>query len=191
MSPQDSHNAKSGPIRLPHLAVASPCTEAWEDMPGNERVRHCGTCRQNVYNVSEMTVGQAIEIIREREGRVCIRMLLRRDGTVVTQDSRARLRALRKRGVLGLAAFLLLFIPVTLGAQIFGWFAAERTLTGSGAAQMMGEVASPQDFQGVLAQPAHFMGEPMPIEPAPPAPLMGKVAAPETDEPQALMGDVL
>ena len=41
------------------LQVVAPCNEDWNQMPGGDDVRFCGKCRQNVYNLSELTESQA------------------------------------------------------------------------------------------------------------------------------------
>lgn len=38
------------PVPLKNVSVASPCPLRWEQMIGNERVRHCSECNLNVYN---------------------------------------------------------------------------------------------------------------------------------------------
>ena len=79
------------------LRVASPCHVGWEAMSGDERVRHCASCRLNVYNISAMTTAEAEDLILTREGRLCIRLYKRADGTVLTNDCPVGLRAYRKR----------------------------------------------------------------------------------------------
>src|SRR5262252_9589526 len=79
------------------LRVASPCSVGWENMTGDERQRHCDLCSLNVYNISGMTTGEVEQLITEREGRLCIRMFRRADGTVITKDCPVGLRAVRKR----------------------------------------------------------------------------------------------
>src|SRR6516162_8887116 len=37
------------------LRVASPCPADWNAMQGDDRVRFCGQCEKNVYNLSAMT----------------------------------------------------------------------------------------------------------------------------------------
>ena len=66
--------------------IASPCHASWEGMTGDERVRHCCDCRLNVYNIAEMSRDEAVQLIQEHEGRLCIRIYQRRDGTVITRD---------------------------------------------------------------------------------------------------------
>ena len=71
-------------------------------------MRFCGQCRQNVYNVEAMSRGEARRLIAAREGRVCVRILRRPDGTVVTADCWARLRAARRRGFLPFLGMMVL-----------------------------------------------------------------------------------
>src|SRR6185369_2845713 len=97
-------------MSLDALEIATPCQVPWEDMPGDERVRYCGRCRQNVYNVAGMAGPEALLLIGRKEGRVCLRLCRRPDGTVITTDCWTRLRQARRRGWLawaGLAAVLL------------------------------------------------------------------------------------
>ena len=82
---------------LQQLRVASPCYERWDKMKGDERVRHCASCKLNVYNLSELTKAEAEDLVDRAEGRLCVRFYRRWDGTVLTADcpvgvSRARAR---------------------------------------------------------------------------------------------------
>ena len=71
---------------LDNLRIASPCSESWDGMVGDDRVRFCGGCMKNVYNVSAMSAEEAREVIEEKEGDVCVRLYRRKDGTVITSD---------------------------------------------------------------------------------------------------------
>ena len=71
---------------LTNLRVASPCPARWADMTGDDRARFCAQCQKHVYNLSEMTAEDASELIREKEGRLCVRFFQRADGTVLTAD---------------------------------------------------------------------------------------------------------
>ena len=82
---------------LSKVRVASPCPADWESMIGDERVRFCGQCELNVYNLSAMTTAQAENLIVRTEGRMCIRYYRRKDGSILTQDCPVGLRALRHR----------------------------------------------------------------------------------------------
>ena len=79
------------------LRVASPCSVGWDTMTGDERVRHCHSCQLNIYNTAEMPTAEIQNLIENREGRLCIRMYRRSDGTVLTKDCPVGLRAIRKR----------------------------------------------------------------------------------------------
>ncbi len=82
---------------LKNLRIATPCPASWESMAGDERVRHCSLCKLNVYNVSEMTRDEVRDLFLHNEGRACIRLYRRADGTILTRDCPAGLRALRRR----------------------------------------------------------------------------------------------
>ena len=74
-------------IALHRLQIASPCTASWEQMAGDERVRHCGGCDKNVFNLSAMPEAEAASLLAEqRAGGVCVRFYRRADGTVMTSD---------------------------------------------------------------------------------------------------------
>jgi hypothetical protein len=80
-----------------NLTVASPCTERWEGMQGDERVRHCARCQLNVYNLHELTMSEVEALLRDKKGRLCARLYQRRDGTVITRDCPVGLRKVRMR----------------------------------------------------------------------------------------------
>ena len=60
-------------------------------------MRACGACDQKVYNVAGMTRAEAEALIQNAEGRLCLRLLRRHDGTVLTRDCPAPLRRQRQR----------------------------------------------------------------------------------------------
>ncbi len=71
---------------LAEIQIASPCPVPWEEMEGNDRFRHCAQCDKQVYDLSAMTADDAIALIREKEGDLCVQLYRRRDGTVLTAD---------------------------------------------------------------------------------------------------------
>ena len=81
---------------LDDLEVQTPCDVPWDTMSGDNRVRFCGQCRQNVYNIEALARAEVVRLIAAREGRLCVRFHRRPDGTVVTADCWARLRAARR-----------------------------------------------------------------------------------------------
>lgn len=113
-------------IKLNNIRIASPCSQKWEAMSGNERQRFCVHCRLSVYNFSAMTEAEVEALLRNTEGRVCGRFYQRADGTMLTQDCPVGLRAVRQR-VSRLAA--------TVFAAVCGLFTGQ----GSYAQQKQGE----------------------------------------------------
>jgi hypothetical protein len=55
-------------------------------MAGDDRVRFCGECRKNVYDLRGMRREEAEGLLRERGGDLCVRLYRRADGTVLTED---------------------------------------------------------------------------------------------------------
>jgi hypothetical protein len=106
---------------LNNLKIASPCPANWDKMYGNNKVRFCGECKLNVYNLSGMTKTEAETLLVETEGRLCVRYFRRADGTVLTQDCPVGWRALKKRVtnlaaaactlVLGLMSAIMVTVP--------------------------------------------------------------------------------
>ena len=82
---------------LDHVRVAAPCNVDWDSMFGDERVRFCGQCKLNVYNLSEMSKREAEHLVTRTEGRLCIRYYQRRDGSIITQNCPVGLRAIKRR----------------------------------------------------------------------------------------------
>jgi len=58
---------------IENIKVKTPCSEEWNDMTGNERIRFCSHCAKDVNNISEMTRKEAMRLVRKYEGRLCIR----------------------------------------------------------------------------------------------------------------------
>jgi hypothetical protein len=78
---------------LSDIQIASPCPAAWDEMTGDDFMRHCDQCDKNVYDLSQLTAQAAVDLMREKEGLVCIKLWRRRDGTVLTADCPVGVRA--------------------------------------------------------------------------------------------------
>src|SRR4051812_21274150 len=74
------------PVALNDLHIAKPCLESWDEMEGDDRVRHCRGCGQNVYNLSALSHSEALKLLRASEGVPCVRLYRRSDGSVLTRD---------------------------------------------------------------------------------------------------------
>lgn len=71
---------------LEHIQIATPCDAKWENMLGDERVRFCGACAKHVYNISRMQREEALGLIQQTEGNICVRLYRRHDATVQVED---------------------------------------------------------------------------------------------------------
>jgi hypothetical protein len=105
--------------KLEDVEIASPCQASWEDMQGDERVRFCGLCRLNVYNLSGMTRNEGEAFLQKCEGRVCVRMFRRADGTVLTEDCPWSFTVLKRKVTVAAAGFVAL-LSLGLGG-LLGW----------------------------------------------------------------------
>jgi hypothetical protein len=150
----------SGRLHLEQIQISSPCTVPWNAMRGDHRVRFCRECRQNVFNVEAMTRAEAERLIADRDGRVCIRMLRRPDGTVVTADCWARLRAARRRGLLPFLGMLVVVGWAQLAAMRFGLNAWHRTTGAPPPAPPVAVLPPPEPLAGKPILPSIKMGEP-------------------------------
>jgi len=55
------------------IEVKNACSEDWNEMTGNDTARFCGHCDFNVHNVSALTRKQAMRLVRDSNGRICVR----------------------------------------------------------------------------------------------------------------------
>ncbi|HEY1586544.1 MAG TPA: hypothetical protein VGH63_12705 [Polyangia bacterium] len=171
------------PVVLENIRIAMPCAADWDDMSGDNRVRFCGKCEKNVYNLSAMSRDEGEALVREKEGRLCVRLYQRADGTVITNDCpvgqrRARLRARVWASISGAAASMALVLG------LFGGRArADLTVDGKKNTGKKPDVA------------VRVMGGAVAVAEPPPKhlPLMGKIAIkqpePKLVEPKPLMGE--
>jgi hypothetical protein len=107
---------------LKNITLANPCPASWDKMKGNEQVRYCDQCRQNVYNLSEMNAADAVQLIEQTEGRLCVQFYRRPDGTVITADCPGGLRWriwkwLGRRRAWLASLFAILVLPACGGMQ--------------------------------------------------------------------------
>ena len=153
------------PDALDLVEIPIPCEVPWSSMPGDEQVRHCGQCQQNVYNVSSFTRAEAMRLL---QGRACLRIYRRPDNTVITSDCRERLRAARKRGLLVFAGVALVVLWAQICAQFVGIMGLKRLL--GGGHQTMGKpVPVPAQIAPVIPASEAVQGPP----PPPPHTTMG------------------
>ncbi len=104
---------------LNNLRIASPCPATWEAMRGDDRVRYCDSCSKHVYNVSDLTADEAVALIQKSEGRSCLRLVRRKDGTVLTADCPVGIRfAVRRRLIRLASAGVIVFAMLRSGVWL-------------------------------------------------------------------------
>lgn len=101
---------------LDSIQIAKPCSADWNGMRGGEQVRFCEQCSLNVYNISAMSPADAVALIEKTEGKACLRLYRRKDGTVITMDCPVGVRAAMRRA--GIFVTTSLAAVLTLGTSL-------------------------------------------------------------------------
>lgn len=149
-------------IPLSVVKVASPCTASWYAMSGDDKARFCGQCAQYVYNLSEMTKEEAEALIMEHEGKMCVRIYKRADGTMMTKDCPVGWRAIKRRTAIAGTAIASVVVAV-FGLLTLGVFGAGD----NGRVRFVNPIELVRDL---LFPPPVMMGEMCPPPPVPAAP---------------------
>ncbi len=71
---------------LDRVEVSTPCSQNWNEMFGNEKVRFCRHCAKNVHNLSAITRKQAKKLVAQSKGNLCIQYIRRPDGRIQTVE---------------------------------------------------------------------------------------------------------
>lgn len=92
-----------------NLIVSSPCPKKWSQLVGNDRVRYCGDCKLNVYNLAVMKPAEIGALVRRTSGRLCGQLYVRGDRKATLRDCpTGRAGVLRRRIRKVASAFLVL-----------------------------------------------------------------------------------
>ena len=155
---------------LDNIRIAAPCSAEWDAMSGDERTRHCGSCKQSVYNLSDLTRAEAEALVREKNGHLCVRYYQRKDGTILLADCSVGVgKRRRKTRVIAAGAAALL-----------------ATAGGGSLAQRSQALRNPSP--ALTAHAEVTMGAVGIAAPPPPAPLAPPVLADEYTDRVAKMG---
>lgn len=159
---------------LDQVRVASPCHERWDDMSGDEQARHCARCDKNVYNLSTMTRDAAEALLREKEGKLCVRFYRRADGTILTADCPVGVR--RKRVQLVAAAGAATALAAGAAAMMFARMGAPQPVPPIAVGVVQGGAAAMPDPPSAPPPVSLEQGEPV-------SEVMGDMAAPARPAP--------
>ena len=155
---------------LDRIGVATPCRADWNAMTGDDKARFCQTCHKNVYNVALMSSNEAIALIQEKEGNLCVRLSRRADGTLITNDCPVGQGKVRRRRLAAAIALLAVLIPSPVAR--FMRHASAATLRAVPALAAFGETPAGQKVFALLDP------EPEPISVVAGAMLMSMPPAP-------------
>ena len=156
---------------LDNIRVATPCSAEWAKMTGDEKVRACGDCKKNVYNLSDMTRDEAEALIIEKEGKLCVRYFQRTDGTILLKDCMIGVRRKRRRRLFAFGAAAVL----AGGAGL-----VYRSLMPTDAPEaMMGAIGPSHEMLGQMVAPPEVVHE-----------VKGEMMAPSKEELVEVLGGV-
>ena len=91
-----------------NLRISSPCPESWEKMAGNDRIRYCGRCNLNVYNLAVMSREEVEGLVKKTNGQLCGRLYMRGDRTATLRDCNGVRRHRWVRRAVAVAVLLVL-----------------------------------------------------------------------------------
>ena len=113
------------------ITIPKPCSESWEAMAGDARVRHCGACDRDVRNVATMTPSEIDAMLAAPGPLPCMRIVQYQDGSLLTA------RVEQKPGMLQRASMMLSTVMLMAGS------AAAQSSIGSKNATLTGRVVDP------------------------------------------------
>ena len=123
---------------LENIRIASPCPANWDEMYGNDRMRFCGECKLNVYNLSGMLRKEAENLVANAEGRLCVRYFQRKDGTIITQNCPVGWAKVKARTKVYVTAVFSLMMTLFGGVFVASLFARQSRQP------VMGDIAEPR-----------------------------------------------
>ena len=71
---------------LDSICIAMPCSVDWNEMKGDNKVRLCGGCNKNVYNLSAMSKSEAEEVL-SGPTLPCIQIMRSNEGAIVVDET--------------------------------------------------------------------------------------------------------
>lgn len=74
------------------------CSKEWDDLKGDNEVRFCDSCENNVYNLTELTEEEAVKFIESHEGKVCTYAHYDRSGVIVNGECSDERQVIRMLG---------------------------------------------------------------------------------------------
>ena len=98
---------------LDSINVKSPCSESWDEMKGNDEVRFCSHCAKNVHDISAMTRAKAEKLVKNSNGKLCVRYVKNPNGKLITTPPKLTQIKRRATFAAGILATSLTFSALT------------------------------------------------------------------------------
>jgi hypothetical protein len=133
-----------GKSPLDNIKIASPCSADWNTMYGNDRMRFCGDCKLNVYNLSGMPRDEAENLVMNAEGRLCVRFYRRADGTIITENCPVGWAKVKARAKVYVTAAFTLVMTFLGGLFFVTLFTRQKAEVGT-------MIVRPQPLTGAIA----------------------------------------
>lgn len=182
-------------VTLEQIRIASPCKADWASMTGDEKSRHCGQCDKKVHDLSAMTRAEAEALVSGGQPYLCVRLWVRPDGKVLTQDCPVGLAKVR-RSLRRVATFvgalvaslggLLGCVPEDEAGGSSGGPVQTATERGGGPAttETGPDVPSPPDVAPIETDTGEVapVDSEVPTRPDTPHVIMGRMVCPTIDE---------
>ena len=154
------------PRSLDVIRVVEPCTESWDAMTGDARVRFCSGCRKHVYDLSAITRSEAVKLVCESAGPLCLRFSRTPDGRVRTLEY--QVPPSPRRGWRFWAALSTCAASLVAGLNGYLLLGPKPPPPTAALPPVMPEVV-PQAFAAGPGGPSMVMGMPVWPAPTPPA----------------------
>lgn len=132
-------------------------------MSGNDQVRFCGQCQKHVYNISEISADDAVSLIQESEGQLCIRLFRRDDGTVLNGNCPVGVRQVwsRWKRFVGVAATAgVVALAAKLAPSLQAGVPQTRVAAPAGPGEPGPVMFALQDFTGTIKDWLEITPEP-------------------------------
>ena len=163
---------------LQNLKIASPCSADWNAMVGDERKRFCGECKLNVYNLSGMTSYDAENLLRNSEGRLCVRYFQRPDGTVLTKDCPVGWARIKRRMAVTAGALCTVLLTIMNGLFLFSLIGKSGRKQITKRLPVPFSTPTPEPLMGAIAMPTpKATPKPTPKPDSKDRPMMGKIVS--------------
>jgi hypothetical protein len=94
------------------MMAGTPCNTSWKNMDGDERIRLCATCSQNVYDLRAFEEDEAQGFLSAQEDEEGTQLFRRSDGTILLSDCPVGMRRRHRRRVLGAALIVTAMIAL-------------------------------------------------------------------------------